>query len=40
MMSGSPGLKFNTMSDMVANNTATVAREAGCLENRDLSRDY
>lgn len=30
MMSGAPGLNFNTKSDLVANNTAAVARGAGC----------
>ena len=34
-MSGSPGLNFNTMSDLVANNTAAIAQAAGCLEDRD-----
>ncbi|KAI1384570.1 lipase [Hypoxylon trugodes] len=37
MMSGSPGLNFNTKSDLVANNTAAVAREVGCVENDSQS---
>lgn len=32
MMSGGPGLNFNTMSDLVQNNTAAVAREVGCVQ--------
>lgn len=32
MMSGAPGLNFNTMSDLVADNTAMVARQVGCVE--------
>lgn len=32
MMSGAPGLNFNTMSDLVADNTATIARQVGCAE--------
>lgn len=32
-MSGGPGLNFNTKSDLVANNTAAVARGAGCAGN-------
>ncbi|ETS78995.1 hypothetical protein PFICI_08848 [Pestalotiopsis fici W106-1] len=32
MMSGSPGVNFNTMSDLVANNTADVARKVDCIE--------
>ncbi|OTA63162.1 alpha/beta-hydrolase [Hypoxylon sp. EC38] len=35
MMSGAPGLNFNTKSDLVANNTATVALGAGCIRNDD-----
>ncbi|KAI0837780.1 alpha/beta-hydrolase [Hypoxylon sp. FL0890] len=35
MMSGAPGLNFNTMSDLVANNTAAVAQGAGCIKNGD-----
>ncbi|KAI1079502.1 lipase [Whalleya microplaca] len=35
MMSGSPGLNFNTKSDLVINNTAAIAREIGCVENGD-----
>ncbi|RYP24944.1 hypothetical protein DL765_000172 [Monosporascus sp. GIB2] len=30
MMSGGPGLNFNTKSDLVANNTAAIAHEVGC----------
>lgn len=33
MMSGGPGLNFNTMSDLVKNNTATVAQEIDCVQN-------
>ncbi|KAJ4391999.1 hypothetical protein N0V93_005619 [Gnomoniopsis smithogilvyi] len=33
MMSGAAGLNFNTMSDLVQNNTAAVAHEAGCIQN-------
>lgn len=36
MMSGSPGVNFNTKSDLVANNTEVVAREAGCVPNKDV----
>ncbi|KAF7628049.1 hypothetical protein AFLA_003415 [Aspergillus flavus NRRL3357] len=32
MMSGGPGLNFNTKSDLVANNTAAIARRVGCAE--------
>ncbi|KAG6365412.1 hypothetical protein INS49_007023 [Diaporthe citri] len=32
MMSGAPGLNFNTMSDLVADNTAMVARQVGCVK--------
>lgn len=32
MMSGAPGLNFNTMSDLVANHTAMIARQVGCAE--------
>ncbi|KUI73335.1 Lipase 1 [Cytospora mali] len=35
MMSGAPGLNFNTKSDLVANNTAAVAQEIGCVQNGD-----
>jgi carboxylesterase type B len=35
MMSGGPGLKFNTMSDLVANNTAAIARQVRCVNNDD-----
>ncbi|KAI1135034.1 alpha/beta-hydrolase [Hypoxylon sp. FL0543] len=35
MMSGAPGLNFNTKSDLVANNTAAVALGAGCIKNDD-----
>lgn len=35
MMSGAPGLNFNTMSDLVANNTAAVAQQVGCVQNGD-----
>lgn len=31
-MSGAPGLNFNTKSDLVANNTASVAMEIGCTD--------
>ncbi|BAE55649.1 unnamed protein product [Aspergillus oryzae RIB40] len=31
-MSGGPGLNFNTKSDLVANNTAAIARRVGCAE--------
>lgn len=33
MMSGSPGVNFITKSDLVANNTAAISREVGCVEN-------
>lgn len=33
MMSGAPGLNFNTKSDLVANNTAAVAQQVGCVQN-------
>ncbi|PIG88207.1 hypothetical protein AARAC_007187 [Aspergillus arachidicola] len=32
MMSGGPGVNFNTKSDLVANNTAAIARRVGCAE--------
>lgn len=32
-MSGALGTNFNTKSDLVANNTAAIAREAGCVKN-------
>ena len=35
MMSGGPGLNFNTKSDLVANNTAAIARDAGCADGSD-----
>ncbi|OTA97448.1 hypothetical protein M434DRAFT_26753 [Hypoxylon sp. CO27-5] len=35
MISGAPGLNFNTKSDLVANNTAAVALGAGCIKNDD-----
>ncbi|KAE8322827.1 lipase [Aspergillus sergii] len=35
MMSGGPGLNFNTKSDLVANNTAAIARRVGCAEEGD-----
>lgn len=35
MMSGGPGLNFNTRSDLVANNTANIARQVGCVKNGD-----
>ncbi|KAJ0115227.1 alpha/beta-hydrolase [Diaporthe amygdali] len=31
LMSGAPGLNFNTRSDLVANNTAAIAKGVGCL---------
>lgn len=31
MMSGAPGLNFNTKSDLVAKNTAAIAKEVGCI---------
>lgn len=33
MMSGAAGLNFNTKSNLVQNNTAAVAQEAGCVRN-------
>lgn len=39
MMSGGPGLNFNTNSDLVANNTAAVAREVGCTRNGQSQQD-
>lgn len=35
MMSGSPGLNFNTKSDLVANNTWAVAQSVGCNDHGD-----
>jgi carboxylesterase type B len=35
MMSGAAGLNFNTKSDLVANNTATVAEQVGCIKSGD-----
>ncbi|KAI1443637.1 alpha/beta-hydrolase [Annulohypoxylon stygium] len=35
MMSGAAGLNFNSMSDLVANNSATVAQGVGCIKNED-----
>lgn len=35
MMSGAPGLSFNTKSDLVANNTAAIADEVGCVQSGD-----
>lgn len=32
MMSGAPGLNFNTMSSLVADNTAMIAQQAGCVD--------
>ncbi|KAG8158391.1 hypothetical protein KVR01_011513 [Diaporthe batatas] len=32
MMSGAPGLNFNTMSSLVADNTAMIAQQVGCIE--------
>jgi carboxylesterase type B len=32
MMSGSPGINFNTMSDLVKNNTADIARKVDCVK--------
>lgn len=32
MMSGAPGLNFNTMSSHVANNTAMIAQQVGCVQ--------
>ncbi|POS71369.1 hypothetical protein DHEL01_v210237 [Diaporthe helianthi] len=32
MMSGAPGLNFNTMSSLVADNTAMIARQVGCVK--------
>lgn len=32
-MSGAAGLNFSTKSDLVRNNTAAVAQEAGCVQN-------
>lgn len=34
-MSGAPGLNFNTKSDLVAENTAAIAQEIGCVQNGD-----
>nr|POF19997.1 secreted lipase [Quercus suber] len=34
-MSGGPGLNFNTKSDLVANNTAFIAKQVGCVEDGD-----
>ncbi|KAI1383622.1 alpha/beta-hydrolase [Hypoxylon trugodes] len=35
MMSGAPGLNFNTKSSLVANNTAAVAEAVGCIKKGD-----
>lgn len=35
MMSGGPGLNFNTKSDLVANNTAAISRAVGCTKYHD-----
>ncbi|KAI1382425.1 alpha/beta-hydrolase [Hypoxylon crocopeplum] len=35
LMSGGPGLNFNTKSDLVVNNTAAVAQGVGCVKNGD-----
>ncbi|KAI1504895.1 lipase [Biscogniauxia marginata] len=35
MMSGAPGLNFNTKSGLVADNTAAIAKEVGCVEGDD-----
>lgn len=35
MMSGAAGLNFNTMTDLVRNNTAAVAKGMGCVQNGD-----
>jgi carboxylesterase type B len=35
MMSGASGLNFNTKSDLVANNTATIAEKVGCVKSGD-----
>lgn len=39
MMSGGPGLNFNTKSDLVANNTAAVAHAVGCTGNSQSPQD-
>ncbi|KAI1114929.1 alpha/beta-hydrolase [Nemania sp. NC0429] len=36
MMSGAGGLNFNTLSDLVANNTAAIAEEVGCSASGDI----
>ncbi|PLB55452.1 alpha/beta-hydrolase [Aspergillus steynii IBT 23096] len=35
MMSGGPGLNFNSKPDLVAENTAAIARQVGCVEDSD-----
>lgn len=35
MMSGAPGVNFNTMSNLVADNTAMIARQVGCVKEGD-----
>ncbi|KAL2844687.1 alpha/beta-hydrolase [Aspergillus pseudodeflectus] len=35
MMSAGPGVNFNSHPDMVANNTATVAKQVGCVKDDD-----
>lgn len=35
-MSGASGLNFNTKSDLVANNTATIAEKVGCVKSGDI----
>lgn len=37
-MSGGPGLNFNTDSDLVANNTAAIARQVGCVEDGEYDQ--
>ncbi|KAJ5504748.1 Carboxylesterase type B [Penicillium fimorum] len=36
MMSGGPGLNFNSQPDLVASNTAAIAQQVGCGSNQDL----
>ena len=39
MLSGGPGLNFNTMSDSVANHTRTIAQAVGCADHDDDQSD-
>lgn len=36
MMSGGPGLNFNSQPDLVASNTVAIAHEVGCGSGKDM----